>query len=68
MLMADTEGILNSRPWTAGNISDPASSSPRSPANFLTMKSKINLPPPGDLLRPDLCSCRRLRRVQHIVN
>ena len=68
MLMAETEGILNSRPLTAGNISDPASSLPRSPSNFLTMKSKINLPPPGDFSRPDLCSCRRLRRVQHIVN
>ena len=66
--MAKTEGILNSRPLTTDNISDPTSSLPLSPSDLLTMKSKIILPPPGDFLRPDLYSCRRWRRVQLIVN
>ena len=66
-LMAETEGILNSRPLTTDNI-NPTSSLPLSPSNLLTIKSKINLPPPGDFSRPDLYSRRRWRRVQHIVN
>ena len=67
-LMAETEGILNSRPLTTDNISDPTSSLPLSPSNLLTMKSKIILLPPGDFSRPDLYSHRRRRWVQNIVN
>ena len=54
--MAETEGVLNSRPLTTDNISDPTSSLPLSPSNILTMKSKIILQPPADLSRPDLHS------------
>ena len=67
-LMAETEGILNSRRLTTDSISNPTSTLPLSPSNLLTMKSKIILPPPGDFSRPDLYSCRRWRWVQHIVN
>ena len=67
-LMAETERILNSRPLTTDSISDPTSSLPLSPSNHLTMKSKIILSHPGDFSRPDLYSCRRWRRIQHIVN
>ena len=38
MQMAETEGILNSRPLKADSISDPNSSLPLSPSNLLTMK------------------------------
>ena len=68
-LMAETEGILNSRPLKTDNISDPTNSSlPLSPSSPVTMKSNIILPSPGDFLRPDLNSRRRWRRVQHVVN
>ena len=67
-LMAETEGILNSRPLTTDNISDLTSSLPRSPSNLLTMKSKIILPPQGDFLKPDLYNRKRWRGVQHVVN
>ena len=50
-LMAETGGILNSRPLTTDNISDLTSSLPLSPSNLLTMKSKIILPPSGDFSR-----------------
>ena len=48
MLMAQTEGILNSWPLTTDNISDPTSSLPLSPSSLSTMKSRIILPPKED--------------------
>ena len=41
---------------------------PLSPANLLTMKSKVIMPPPGRFDRPDIYSRKRWRRVQHIAN
>ena len=49
-------------------INDPGSFQSLSPANILTMKSKVVIPPPGKFLRPDLYCRRRWRRVQHIAN
>ena len=66
-VMAETEKILNSRPLITDNISDRTSSLPLSPSNLLTMKSKINLSPPGDFSRPNLYS-GKMGRVQNIVN
>ena len=66
-LMTEVEGILNSRPLTVEMINDPSSFQPLAPANILTMKSKVVMPPPGKLLRPDLYR-RRWSRVQHIAN
>ena len=62
MLMVDTEGILNSRPLTVETISNPTSELPLSPANILTMKSKIVMP------KPDLYCRKRWRRIQHVIN
>ena len=59
-LIAQSEEILNSRLLTTDNINDPTSSWSLPPSNFLTMKSKIKLQTPGDFLRPDLYSCRKL--------
>ena len=67
-LVAETEGILNSRPLTMETISDPASDLPLAPSNILTMKSKVVMPPPGDFSRPGLYCRKRWRRVQHIAN
>ena len=66
-LVAETEGILNSRPLTVETISDPTSDLPLALSNILAMKSKVVMPPPGDFNRPDLCCRKRWRRVQHIA-
>ena len=67
ILMVETEGILNSRPLTIEKISDPTSELPLSPANILTMKSKLVLPPPGEFSKPDLYRRKRWRRIQHVI-
>ena len=67
-LMTEVEGILNSRPLTVEMINDTSSFQPLAPANTLTMKSKVVMPPPGKFLRPDLYCRRRWRWVQHITN
>ena len=67
-LMVETEGILNSRSLTLETISDPTSELPLSPANILTMKSKVVMPPPGEFSKPDLYCRKRWRRIQHAIN
>ena len=57
-LMTEVERILNSRPLTVEMINDPGSFQPLSPANILTMKSKVVMPPPRKFLGPDLY-CKR---------
>jgi len=66
--LTETEAIINSRPLTVETLSDPTSSIPISPSNILTMKTKVVMPPPGRLERPDLYSRRRWRRIQHIAD
>ena len=66
--MVETEGILNSRPLTVETISDSTSKLPLSPANILTMKSKVVMPPPGKFSKPDLYYRKRWRRIQHVIN
>ena len=39
-----------------------------SPANILTMKSKVVMPPPGEFSKPDLYCRKRWRCVQHVIN
>ena len=67
-LLAEVEAILNSRPLTVENLNDPNSPLPLSPANLLTMKSKIIMPPPGVFQKADLYCRKHWRRVQHIAN
>ena len=67
-LLHEVENIINSRPLTFENLSDPGSPLPLSPMNLLTMKSKIVLPPPGEFQQADLYCRRRWRRIQHISN
>ena len=67
-LMVETEGILNSRPLTVEMISDSCSELPLSPANILTLKSKVVMPPPGEFSKPDLYCRKRWRRIQHVIN
>ena len=55
-LMVECETILNSRPLTVDTISDVNSPAPLAPANILTMKSKVILPPPGVFEKLDIFS------------
>ena len=67
-VMVETEGILNSRSLIVEMISGSTSELPLSPANILTMKSKLLLPPPGEFSKPDLYRRKRWRRIQHVIN
>ena len=53
-LLAETEGIINSRPLTVETLSDANSQILLSPSNLLTHKTSIVLPPPGNFDRPHL--------------
>ena len=64
----ELEAIVNSRPMTTESISDVKSNIPLSPANLLTMKSKVIFPPPGCFSATDIYCQKRWRRVQHIAN
>ena len=61
--MNEVEGILNSRHLTVEMTNDLGSFQSLSPANSLTMKSKIVISPPGKFLRRDLYCRKRWRRV-----
>ena len=67
-LFAETEAILNSRPLTVETLGDVKSEKHLSPNNILTMKTKVVMPPPGEILRADEFSRGHWRRVQHIAN
>lgn len=67
-LMCEAEAIVNSRPLTVDQLTDPASPSPLTPNHLLTTKSKVLLAPPGSFQSADLYSTRRWRRVQHLIN
>ena len=66
--MIEAEAIVNSRPLTVDNISDPDSLDPLSPMNILTLKSKVTRGPPGVFQKADLYCRKRWRRVQHLAN
>ena len=47
-LLAETEGIINSRPLIVEALSDVNSQIPLSPSNLLTQKTGVIFPPPGN--------------------
>ena len=51
----ESAAIVNSKPLTVDNINDPLSVIPLMPDQFLTMKTKVILPPPGSF-RKQLCT------------
>ena len=53
---------------TEKTINDVNSEVAISPSHILTIKSKVVMPPPGVLGKPDLYCRRRWRRIQHISN
>ena len=60
--------IINGRPLTVQNLSDPNSLDPLTPNHILTMKSNIIIPPPGNFTKEDVYLRKRWRRLQFITN
>ena len=67
-LMTEAESIVNCRPLTVENLTDPLASEPLTPNHLLTLKTQVVLPPPGKFESPDLYSRKRWRRVQYLAN
>lgn len=59
--------IVNNRPLTTDTINDPKSVEPLTPNHFLTMKTSVPLPPPGNFVEEDLYGRKRWRRVQYLI-
>ncbi|XP_043109147.1 uncharacterized protein LOC122355169 [Puntigrus tetrazona] len=59
--------IVNGRPLTVDNLSDPNSLEPLTPNHLLTMKSSVALPPPGRFTEEDLYAKKRWRHVQYLA-
>ncbi|KAJ8366175.1 hypothetical protein SKAU_G00150060 [Synaphobranchus kaupii] len=59
--------IVNSRPLTVDNLSDPESPVPLTPNHLLTTKPIIALPPPGKFIREDMYARKRWRHVQYLA-
>ena len=66
--MTEVECIVNSRPLTTNDLSDPDAPEPLTPNHLLTLKPKIVLPPPGEFQRADLYSRKWWTRVQYLAN
>ena len=64
---AEAEAIVNSRPLTLENLNDP-DSSPLTPNQLLTLKSKLVSPPPGVFQKNDVYCRKRWRVTQHLAN
>ena len=60
------ENIVNSRPLSIDNLSDPETSEPITANHLLTLKAKVVLPTTGNFSRPDLYLRRRWRRIQYL--
>ena len=67
-LLVEVEAIVNSRPMTTETINDDKSDIPLSPANLLTMRSKVILPPLGCFSSANIYCQKRWRTVHHIAN
>ena len=59
--------IVNNRPLTSETINDPKSMEPLTPNHFLTMKTSVPLPPPGNFVEEDIYGRKRWRRVQYLL-
>ena len=66
--MCEAEAVVNSRPLTAEGTTSADTAEPLTPNHFLTMKTKVVLPPPGKFTSSDLYSRKWWRRVQHLTN
>ena len=60
-LMIEAEAIVNSRPLTTDDLTDPDSLDVLTPNHLLTMKSSVILAPPGNFQGADVYSKKRWR-------
>ena len=67
-LMTEAESIVNCRPLTVENLSDPLAPELLTPNHLLTLKTQVVLPPPGKFESLDQYSRKRWRRVQYLAN
>lgn len=67
-LMIEAEAIVNSRPLTTDDLTDPDSLDVLTPNHLLTMKSSVILAPPGNFQGADVYSKKRWRRVQQLAD
>ena len=66
--MCEAEAVVNSRPLTSEGITSSDTAGPLTLNHFLTLKTKVVLPPPGKFTSADLYSRKWWRRVQHLMN
>ena len=66
-VLTEAEAIVNSRPLTLDNLHDPEST-PLSPSQLLTMKTRLVSPPPGVFQKNDVYCRKRWRVTQHLAN
>ncbi len=66
--MIEAEAIVNSRPLTYVDMNDPHNSEPLTPAQILTLKNKVVMPPPGEFVKQDLFCRKRWRKVQYLAD
>ena len=66
--MCEAEAVVNSQPLTSEGMTPSDTAEPLMPNHFLTLKTKVVLPPLGKFTSADLYSRKWWRRVQHLTN
>ncbi|XP_068724041.1 uncharacterized protein [Montipora capricornis] len=66
--MCEAEAVVNSRPLKAEGTTSSETAEPLTPNHFLTVKTKVVLPPSGKFTSSDQYSRKWWRRVQHLTN
>ena len=66
-LFYEASYIVNSRPLSPTNLSDPTSEPPITPNHLLHYKPNTLMAPPGKFVKEDLYGRKRWRRVQYLV-
>ena len=66
-LLVEAENIVNSRPLTTENLTDPESQ-PLTPNQLLTLKTKLVMPPPGAFQKEHVYCKKRWKAVQYMAN
>ena len=66
-LMVEAENIVNSRPLTMENLTDPESA-PLTANQLLTLKTKVVMPPPGVFQKEHVYCRKRWKTVQYLAN